>query len=244
MAKRTRRPRHRWILALGLSVGVALSLTIVAATYDATTQRPWAPPSGLHFVETDGFATRFVASGRLQLPPIVLVHGAFESADTWAPVATLLQRQFHVEAYDLKGYGYTERRGPYDISALADQLAAFLRARHLTHPVLVGHSLGAGVIAQFVLDHPRAASGIVFLDGDALTANYPTWVLRNLVPEPFRTALYRSLLSSDLIVGKAFALACGPNCQPLTHRQLDAVQRPFFVTGESRHSSRSLITHS
>ena len=231
MATRTRRPRHRWVPALGLLVGVTMSLTAIAALYDATTQRPWAPPAGLTYVDTGGYATRFIALGPRRAHPIVLIHGAFESADTWKSVARLLGRRFHVEAYDLKGYGYTERRGPYDISALADQLAAFLSVRHLTHPILVGHSLGAGVIARFVLNHPHVAAGIVFLDGDGLTANYPTWVFRDLVPEPFRTALYRSLLSNDLLVGEVFALACGPQCRPLTHAQLDTFERPFFVAG-------------
>jgi len=231
MATRTRRPRHRWVPALGLLVGVTMSLTAVAALYDATTQRPWAPPAGLTFVRTNGIATRFIALGPHRGDPIVLIHGAFESADTWTPVARLLERSFHVEAYDLKGYGYTERRAPYGVHALADQLAAFLSVRHLTHPILVGHSLGAGVIARFVLDHPHVAAGIVFLDGDGLTANYPTWVLRDLVPEPFRTALYRSLLSSAVVVGQVFSLACGPHCRPLTHAQLDTFERPFFVAG-------------
>lgn len=231
MRTRPRRPGFRWVVALGLAVGVAISSTSVAVLYDAMTARPWTPPPGLHFVQTDGYPTRFIASGPEIGRPIVLLHGSFESAGIWMPVLRILAEHHHVEAYDLAGYGYTERTGSYDVHALSDQLAAFLTARHLRDPVLVGHSMGAGVIAQFLLDHPHTASGAVFLDGDGLTANYPTWILRDLVPEPFRTALYRSLLGSGFLVRHVFSATCGPHCPPLTPAELDMVQRPFFVQG-------------
>jgi pimeloyl-ACP methyl ester carboxylesterase len=146
-------------------------------------------------------------------------------------VARLLAPTHHVEAYDLEGYGYTQRVGPYTTASLADQLDAFLVARHLDHPILVGHSLGAGVIARFVLDHPVTAAGVVFLDGDGVSVTYPgTWV-PGAVPEPFRTALYRAVVRSDAVVSTLFGLACGPDCPTLTPAQTAALRRPLQVAG-------------
>ena len=46
-----------------------------------------------------------------------------------------------------------------------------MRARQaFTHALLVGHSLGAGVVAAQALAQPGGADGIVLVDGDALAS--------------------------------------------------------------------------
>ena len=210
---------------------VLASMTWSAQVYVWATDTPFGVPAGLTYVSTDGYATRYQAWGPASARPVVLVHGAFESVATWVPVATRLARTVHVEAYDLEGYGYTEHVGPYTTEAMARQLAGFLAARHLEHTVLVGHSLGAGVIARFVLDHPGQAAGVVFLDGDGLSASYPGSSVPGLVPQPFRTALYRGAVRNRSLVSTVFGLACGPGCPTLTSRQLTAVQGPLLVAG-------------
>jgi pimeloyl-ACP methyl ester carboxylesterase len=192
-------------------------------------------PRGLTFVQTGSFNTRFVAfddgAQTRHLPPVVLIHGAFESVETWKPVAKLLARRTHVEAYDLSGYGYTNRVGPYTLAGLVNQLHEFLNARHLEHPVLVGHSLGAGVIARFVLRFPKVASAIVFVDGDGLAVSYPGSGLGDWFPEPYRTAFYRSFVTNSWLMRGIFAGACGPHCPPLSDAQLADLERPFRLHG-------------
>ena len=222
----------RWLAVVAASVLAAL--TCSAQWYVWATDTPASVPSGLTFVRTGQYLTRFHTWGAPSADPVVLVHGAFESVTTWAPVAERLAPTRHVEAYDLEGYGYTQRVGPYTTESLATQLVAFLAARHLDHPVLVGHSLGAGVIARCVLDHPGVAAGVVFLDGDGLSVTIPgTWVPGEL-PEPFRTALLRGVLRSDALVSTVFGLACGPGCPTLTPGQTAAVRRPFEMAGAER----------
>jgi len=221
-------PRTALLLA---AVCVLASVTAASVAYVLATDTPAPVPSGLTFVRTGPMMTRYQAWGAPSSHPVVLVHGAFESVATWRPVARLLSPVAHVEAYDLEGYGYTEHVGPYTTASLAAQLAAFLDARHLVHPVLVGHSLGAGVIARFVLDHPGRAAGVVFVDGDGLSVTFPgTWV-PNALPEPFRTAAYRAVVRNRALLSTIFGLACGPNCPTLTPAQLTDVQRPLLVAG-------------
>ncbi len=213
----------------GLALGFVASTTIIAAVYDAETSRPTPDPAGLHFVRTGAYLTRYEAWGRASLHPVVLVHGAFESADYWDPVATRLSRTAHVEAYDLEGYGYSQRVGPYDAATLATQLYEFLRARHLTRPVLVGHSLGAGVIANFVLKYPHLAAGIVFLDGDGLSLSIPGAQVVQWIPTIYVTALFRYAVRNDSLVSTIFRAACGPRCPAVTPAVLTMVQRAFEV---------------
>lgn len=212
-------------------VGWVFSVTGIAELYVATTSKPLAVPRNVHFVQTGSFATRYEAWGAPTKHPIVLLHGAFESVATWEPLAHALQASNHVEAYDLKGYGYTDHVGPYTIEALSQQLEAFLHARHLVRPVLVGHSLGAGVIAAFVLEHPTEAAGMVFLDGDGLSMDYPGRAFQPLLIEPFRTALFRFAVNNDFLLSTIFSAACGPACRPLTTSELQDLRRPLLVAG-------------
>ena len=232
--KGTTRRRPRGLLSrtiLAIAIGLFVALTGISELTVLSTDRPTAPPPGLSYVATDGFRTRFEQWGRPSGHPIVLIHGAFESVRFWAPTARVLEASHHVEAYDLKGYGYTTHVGPYTTEALSRQLFAFLEARHLSKPVLVGHSLGAGVIAQFVLDHPTMASGIVFLDGDGLSLSIPGSGILTWMPGPYRSALFRSGVRSGLLVRTIFDAACGPGCPTLTPTGLAAIQRPFEVAG-------------
>jgi len=234
----------RWWIALA-AVCVLASLTVAASAYVVATDAPAPVPSGLTFVRTGGYATRYLAWGAPSAHPVVLVHGAFESVATWRPVARLLAPVTHVEAFDLAGYGYTDHVGPYTTEGLATQLADFLAARHLDHPVLVGHSLGAGVIARFVLDHPGAAAGVVFVDGDGLSVSYPGAWVPGAVPEPFRTAAYRAVVRNRALLSTIFGAACGPDCATLTPAQLDDVQRPLLVAGAEQallaYTSRPVV---
>ncbi len=228
---RVRRDGLSWAATLVAMVCVLVAISWAAQAYVWATDAPATAPAGLTYVRTGPYLTRYEAWGPRAGPPVVLVHGAFESVDTWVPVATRLARGSHVEAYDIEGYGYTERVGPYTTESMARQLARFLVARHLDHPVLVGHSLGAGVIARFVLDHPGAAAGVVFVDGDGLAATYPGSSVPGLMPEPFRTALYRGAVRNRALISTVFGLACGTGCPTLTSRQLLSVQGPLQVAG-------------
>src|SRR4051795_9739980 len=198
----TPRRRRRWPRRLR-TVGIVLLALFVAMTgasflYNLATASRATPPPGLTYVRTGDVQTRYRAWGDPPAPgrPIVLVHGAFESADTWAPLAPLLARTHRVEAYDMKGAGYTERASPYTVATLADQLGAFLTARGLERPLLVAHSSGAGVFARFVLDHPERVGGIIFVDGDALTTGVPRGPAR-IIRDPWRTTVLRLGSRSD-----------------------------------------------
>ena len=107
------RRRRRWPRRLGVTVlALAVACTLFSLIYNAATAGRARPPSGLTYVRTGDLLTRYRAWGSGG-SPIVLVHGAAESADTWAALATRLARGHRVYALDLDGSGYTSRRGPY-----------------------------------------------------------------------------------------------------------------------------------
>ncbi|MGW2639915.1 alpha/beta fold hydrolase [Streptomyces sp. NPDC001348] len=142
--------------ALGCAVLLA-TVTTASFTYDAFTTPRAASPAGLRYVQAADIHTRYRTWGTTG-SPVVLVHGAFEQADTWSRLAPLLARDHRVYALDLTGDGYSERRGPYTVEHFTRQLLGFLSAVHLggpgERPLLVGHSSGAAVVADAALRAP------------------------------------------------------------------------------------------
>lgn len=231
--RRFRRGLLRWARRLGvLLLSLAVALTLFSVVYNAATDGRAQPPRDAAFTRTGDINTRYRAWGDPQArgAPIVLVHGFVEDSDTWSRVAPLLAGQHYVQAYDMAGFGYTQRGGPYTVQALSEQLMQFLDARNVQRPVLVAHSLGAGVIARFALDHPDRVGGIMFLDGDGVGGTRRSSGPRSL-PDPWRTTLLRLAVRSDWLINSVYTSQCGPSCPPLDAAGLDQWRRPLQVPG-------------
>ncbi|MGH3121660.1 MAG: alpha/beta fold hydrolase, partial [Streptosporangiaceae bacterium] len=168
------RPRHGRLYRLARRTAITVVVLAVALTgasfgYNLATDGPAPRPPGLRMLSAGGFDTRYRTWGTSG-PPVVLVPGAFETADTFAALGAALGRDHRVFAIDLTGTGYSAPSPPFDASHLASQLLAFLAAKWLTGadaPLLVGHSSGAAVVGLAALRGRHVASGVVFLDGDA-----------------------------------------------------------------------------
>lgn len=231
------RPRlKRWGRRIGIGCATLLALITAASfVFNAFTAERASPPPGLTYVEADGINTRYHEWGTTGTP-IVLVHGAFESVDTWSRLAPLLARGHRVYALDLTGYGYSQRKGPYTVDHQTDQLLGFLDAMHLgaagDRPVLVGHSSGAAVVAEAALRTPGRIAGLMLLDGDALnTGAGPPPAFRYILINPFKTSILRIGLSFDSLIRSFYDSQCGPGCPALDHAGVDVWRRPFQVAG-------------
>ncbi|GAA1819336.1 alpha/beta hydrolase [Planosporangium flavigriseum] len=255
----TRRPGtvRRWSRRIALGVAVLfLAGTVASWAYNAATDRRESPPPGLRYVQTGDIRTRYVQWGTAG-SPVVLVHGAFESADTWEPTARLLASGHRVYALDLAGFGYTQRDGHYGRDYQARQLLAFLAALESgrlgldrpgtdrpgtdrpgtdrpgsDRPLLVGHSSGAAIVAEATLRAPERVGALMLLDGDALaTGAGARSPVRHLFIDPYRTTLLRAALRSDAIIRDVYQQQCGPACPRLTAQGVAVWRRPFQVAG-------------
>jgi pimeloyl-ACP methyl ester carboxylesterase len=240
----------RWVLLTPFVAVVAV--TAASFGYNQSTNGPVPRPSGLLMARGGGFDTRYLEWGTSGTP-IVLVPGAFETADTFAALGPVLAAASHrVFAIDLTGTGYSTPSPPYDAAHLAAQLLAFLTAKGLTGtdaPVLIGHSSGAAVVgAAAAAGGPRFAAGVVFLDGDATPLSGPGflgWLLVN----PYRTSLLRLALSQDWLIRRLYSSQCGPDCPPLSTAGVQTwrlpLQQPGFASEVAytlRHGIASMTT--
>lgn len=234
--RRSERSRlRRWARRLGIAVlALFVLVTLAALAYDLATNGREQPPTALYggpFVRADGTLLAYRSWGS-HGSPVVLLGGAAEPSWVWHSVGPLLARSDHrVYALDLPPFGYSERRGPYTMAHWLHLLNGFERRLHIERPVLVGHSLGAGVAAAEGLEHPRSVEGVVLLDGDALAFGGNHAWLADLLVYPYYTAVYRIATGSDWIVGRVLRNAWGPNPPPLTQATLTQFERPFDVQG-------------
>lgn len=80
-------------------------------------------------------------------PLVLLLHGFPELSRSWrSQLPALAAAGYRAVAPDLRGYGGTESRGPYDLKTLAADAAELIDALGRESAVVVGHDWG-GVIA-------------------------------------------------------------------------------------------------
>ena len=164
--------------------------------------------------------------------PIVLLGGAAEPAWVWHAVGPRLAAAGHrVFAIDLPPFGYTQRNVQPSLQGWLPLLHGFEQRLGIKRPLIVGHSLGAGVAAAEALARPRAVGGIVLLDGDALPFGGGRAFLSHLLVFPWFDAALRVVTSSDYVIGRIVRNAWGPNAPKLPHATLAQFEKPFRVSG-------------
>jgi pimeloyl-ACP methyl ester carboxylesterase len=111
-----------------------------------------------------GLRFRYLDWGIAGAPPLLLLHGAAQTAHSFDEVAPGLARDHHVVAADQRGHGDTDwaaryRRDDYvgDIAALLDHLG-WWRA------TLVAMSLGGLNALSFATTYPGRVAGLVVVD--------------------------------------------------------------------------------
>lgn len=222
-------------------VALAAAMTAASFGYNLSTDGAPGRPPGLRMLRAGGFDTRYRTWGTSG-SAIVLVPGAFETADTFAALGAVLGTEHRVYAIDLTGTGYSAPSPPFDARHLAAQLAAFLTAEKLTGSdaaVLVGHSSGAAVVGLAARAARPAVAGVVFLDGDATPLQVPAlagWLMIN----PFRTTILRLVVHSSWLIRRIYASQCGPSCAPLTAAGARRWQRPLEQPGFESEVSYTL----
>jgi pimeloyl-ACP methyl ester carboxylesterase len=224
----------RWARRIAIAfAALFVCVTATAFGVDFAT-RGGEPATALYagpFVRVDGTLVAYRRWGRAG-SPIVLLGGAAEPSWVWHGVGPLLAAAGHrVYALDLPPFGYTERRGPYTLAGWLALLRGFEQRVGVVRPVLVGHSLGAGVAAGAALADPRQVGGIVLLDGDALPFGHGLGWLTDLLVYPYVTAVYRLATQSDWLVGRIVRNAWGPDPPHFDRAFLQQFERPFRVAG-------------
>jgi pimeloyl-ACP methyl ester carboxylesterase len=96
--------------------------------------------------------------------PVVLVHGLRCSHVTWRHQIPVLAERYRVIAPDIRGHGDSDKpAGPYTVDLWISDLVQLLDQLELPRVVLIGHSLGAGLVQAFAFAHQDRLRGMALI---------------------------------------------------------------------------------
>ncbi len=96
---------------------------------------------------------------------MLLVHGMRDLAWSLDSLAQYFRERFRVVALDLRGHGDSDHVGYYALAHFILDVRAALRGLGLERPVLVGHSFGGEVAAQYAGLFPEMLGALVLIEG-------------------------------------------------------------------------------
>jgi pimeloyl-ACP methyl ester carboxylesterase len=120
-----------------------------------------------HYFYSQRLKLHYVDWGNPEKPLMVFVHGGRDHARNWDQVALHLRSAYHIIAPDLRGHGdsewalgseYSMIEYVLDLAQLLEQLAAF-------PVILIGHSLGGGIVLQYSGVYPQRVGKVVGIEG-------------------------------------------------------------------------------
>jgi pimeloyl-ACP methyl ester carboxylesterase len=124
------------------------------------------------FVEINGIPTRYYYQGSGD--PVLLIHGAGVSSDTWLRNIDILGRDFAVYAPDTLGHGFTGtgdyKGGPPQPPAVK-HLVAFVNHLKLEKFAAVGSSYGALLACLLHLEIPQRVEKLVLVSSGSVVNN-------------------------------------------------------------------------
>jgi pimeloyl-ACP methyl ester carboxylesterase len=105
-------------------------------------------------------------------PQVVLAHGFSDDGLCWTPVAEILAADYDVIMVDARGHGRSS--GPeegYGSAEQADDLAGVIKGLELSHPAVLGHSMGAATTLALAGTYPDLPGAILLEDPPAWWAD-------------------------------------------------------------------------
>src|ERR1700682_4171465 len=94
--------------------------------------------------------------------PMVFIHGALSSAETWYRPLEAFRDRYRVIAYDSVNHGMSSN-SPRDEPEpdRVDELEGFLQTVGIERPILAGQSMGGMTIIRWAIRHPNEARALI-----------------------------------------------------------------------------------
>ncbi|WP_242343923.1 alpha/beta fold hydrolase [Anaeromyxobacter terrae] len=150
----------------------------------------------LETVELEANGLRFfaLAAGPADGLLVLLLHGFPELSRSWLhQLPALAAAGYRAVAPDLRGYGRTERRGPYDLRTLAGDVAWLVRALGRERAIVCGHDWGGAMAWAAATYAPRVVERLVVLN-----CPHPATLARELLVNPRQLLRSRYMLAFQL----------------------------------------------
>jgi pimeloyl-ACP methyl ester carboxylesterase len=128
-----------------MAICSALTASAAAGVFGADAPGRYASVNGLKmYYEVHGVG-----------PPLLLLHGAFLTVESWGRLVPELARSRQVIAVELQGHGHTaDVDRPLSFTQMAEDVAALLREIKVERTDVYGYSMGGTVALALAARHP------------------------------------------------------------------------------------------
>jgi magnesium chelatase accessory protein len=160
----------------------------------ATDGKDWPNRAASSFVRADGYHWHVQRAGKG--PVCLLLHGTGAATHSWRDIFPRLSESFDVIAIDLPGHGFTRALEPRKVSlaGMAASIARLLAELEAIPDLIVGHSAGAAIGAQMILDGKLAAPLVGFMPAlmpfPGLAARIFPSLAKMLFTNPFAAVIF------------------------------------------------------
>jgi pimeloyl-ACP methyl ester carboxylesterase len=98
----------------------------------------------------------YFEAGEKSQPPLLMLHGLGDEADTWRHIFQPLADDCHTFAIDLPGFGRSDKPDvDYSPQFLMASIIGFLDAVNINHTILMGSSLGGMLAHSLAVAYPE-----------------------------------------------------------------------------------------
>lgn len=177
-----------WALAAGVVAFLIVPMVIPFESSGTQTNTEAAGPEA-EFIDVGGMSVHieqesYSGVAQSNVPVIILMHGFGASTFSWRDVMGPLSSAGDVVAYDRVGFGFTELPtkwvgvNPYSFEGNLDLLTGVIEQVALGREVvLVGHSAGGQLAAEFARLHPQLVQRLILVDPAIYTTGGgPSWL--------------------------------------------------------------------
>jgi len=155
-----------WVIAILLLGGLGLSPVLAQADPHQNVETVKIATSA------DGTAINYYEHGQ-EGPVLVFVHGWSCDASYWREQVEYFKHKYHMVLIDLAGHGRSgSERENYTMEAFGKDVKAVVESIGAEKVILIGHSMGALVIAEAARFMPEKVIGLVAVD-DLQNVEYP-----------------------------------------------------------------------
>jgi pimeloyl-ACP methyl ester carboxylesterase len=135
-------------------------------------KQPNTLKSRLHYPSSEEIKLHYITKGEGE--PLIMIHGFSSSLHTFSHLIDPLSKKYKVYALDLKGFGDSPKPRD-DRYSIYDQMLlvkSFMKEHHISNPIMIGHSLGGGVVLSLALSGEKIKK-MVLIDAAAYKQNLP-----------------------------------------------------------------------
>ncbi len=161
--------------------------------------------------------------GDLDIPPIVLIHGAGGNHLYWPPEVRRLVGQ-RVFALDLPGHGKSQGRGQQSVGAYARQVLDWLQGLGMPEAIFIGHSLGSAIALTLAVTYPEHVTGLGLLGAGARLM-----VRQDILADSANPTTFHNAVAS--IITAAFSPSTDSRLADLAAKRM-AETRPSVLHGD------------